>query len=91
MSIRVEFYGIPRSRTGVESAKIDIGDDGAPFSQVLAELATQFPEFAADCLCNAALRKEYTASIDGERFVNDPSELLHPGASLLIMSTDAGG
>ena len=91
MSIRVEFYGIPRSRAGVESAVVDIGEGGTPFGQILAELADQFPELATDCIRDASLQAGYIASIDGERFVTDPSEMLPPGVSLLIMSADAGG
>ena len=97
MSVRVEFYGIPRSRAGVQATELDVGA-GASFSQILAELAARFPNLAGDCICQtmpprgaASLRQGYTASLGGQRFVNDPDEVLRPGDSLLIMSADAGG
>ena len=77
---------------------LNVGEGGAKLSQVLSELAAQFPELAADCIHHAeassgtaSLQPGYTASVGGQRFVSDPDELLRPGDSLLIMSADPGG
>lgn len=89
MSIRVEFYGIPRSRAGVEAESIDL-DINTTLGDVLSELLKRFPELAA-CIDVDMLRPGFSASVNGERFVSQCDEMLPAESSLLIMSTDAGG
>jgi len=91
MSIRVEFYGIPRQRAGVAATSVEAGPDGSTLSQLLAAIAAAFPDLADACIGEQALHAGYTASINGERFVTDPDAVVPSGAALLIMSTDAGG
>lgn len=88
--IRVEFYGIPRSRAGVSNTTVACRGD-ARLRDVLATLAARFPGLAADCLNGSCLRAGYVANLGGERFVTDPSTPLQPGDCLLIMSAEAGG
>jgi len=90
MSIRVEFYGIPRSRAGVEFTMIAIEQDGVQLGDLLGDLSRRFPDLA-DCIEADRLKPSYRASVDGERFVSRHDELLAAGSSLLIMSADAGG
>ena len=86
--IPVEFYGIPRQRTGTARAAAA----GATLGAVLADLAERFPDFADECLTiDGALRAAYIANIGGDRFVHDSSTPLVDGDTLLILSADVGG
>jgi len=91
MSIRVEFYGIPRIRIGAGSVELETATEGIRLVDLFQQLAARFPKFAEDCLDGQRLRSGYSANIDGERFVDDPETLVCKGQALLIMSADAGG
>ncbi len=87
MSVRIEFYGIPRKRAGVEALEIDASDVGTALTQI----AERLPEFAKSCLENGNLRPGYVANVNGKTFTTDPNTPLHTGDCLLILSADAGG
>ncbi len=87
MSVRIEFYGIPRKRAGVEALEIDASDVGTALTQI----AERLPEFAKACLENGNLRPGYVANVNGKTFTTDPNTPLHTGDCLLILSADAGG
>ena len=90
MSIRVEFYGIPRSRAGVEFTMVEIEQDVIQLGALLGTLSRRFPNLS-ECIEAERLKPGYRASLDGERFVGRHDEMLSAGSSLLIMSADAGG
>ncbi len=87
MNITVELFGIPRARAGVARTEAH----GPRLADVLADLARRFPPLAAECFADGRLRTGYLANLNGQRFVADPSTMLRPGDSLLILSADAGG
>jgi molybdopterin converting factor small subunit len=87
MSVRIEFYGIPRRRAGVDSVDVDARSVAA----ALAALDARMPEFARTCLRDGRLRAGYIANLNGRTFLSDPHTPLHDGDALLILSTDAGG
>ncbi len=87
MSILVEFFGIPRQRSGVATTTAS----GNTLREVLADLATRFPALAATCLRESQLRPGYIANLNGRQFVADPDQPLQSGDALLILSADAGG
>jgi molybdopterin converting factor small subunit len=87
MSVTVEFFGIPRQRTGIAQTTADAGTLGS----VLAQLAQRYPRFAESCLHAGALGRGYTANLNGRRFVADLQTPLNPGDAILILSADAGG
>lgn len=91
MSIRVEFYGIVRSRA--ETDVVELKTDGGEISlaELLQQLADRFPALAETCFEGKRLRAGYTTNIEGQRFVDDPNTVLRDGQSLLLMSIDAGG
>jgi len=91
MSIRVEFYGIPRQRAGVAATTVEVIAATALLHDVFQELGARFPELARDCFDRSGLRDGYAANLDGERFVTDGSTSLPDGSCLLILSADAGG
>ena len=85
---RIEFYGIPRQRTGV--AETTAG--GSTLGDVLSELAVRYPAFAAECVASCGgLAPQVAASVGGERFVREPNTPLGEHEVLLIMSADSGG
>jgi molybdopterin converting factor small subunit len=88
MSVRVEFYGIPRERAGVEAIELR---GPATLGQALAMLRGRLPGLAASCLDDDRLKSGYLANVNGERFTTDPAAILRPGDALLILSADAGG
>ncbi|NOZ40875.1 MAG: MoaD/ThiS family protein [Planctomycetes bacterium] len=87
MLIQVELFGIPRARAGVEKTTAS----GDCLGDVLADLATRFPDLAETCIEDRHLRTGYTANLCGERFVTDPETTLREGDLLLLLNLDAGG
>ena len=87
MSIRVEFYGIPRQRAGVEVTEVE----AATLSEVFRQLREKLPAFAEACLNEEGLQPTYMANINGESFTSDPEMPLHSGDTVMILSADAGG
>jgi molybdopterin converting factor small subunit len=87
MSIRVEFFGIPRERAGVALAEAQ----GARLGDVLLDLADQFPKWAEACLDERQLRPGFVANLAGQEFVTDAETAIADGDTLLILSADAGG
>ena len=90
MEICVEFFGIPRQRAGQPDAVLSLT---APVTlgTLLKELGQQFPGLEGECIERGILRPGYLASIDGERFISDPLEMIAEGNSVLILSAEAGG
>jgi len=85
--IIVEFFGIPRVRSGVE--RYDAS--AATLGELFAVLAVAFPAFAATCLDNGRLHSAFTANLNGREFIRDPATNLTDGDCVLILSADAGG
>ena len=90
MLIRVEFYGIPRQRAGIDHVLVE-SDETTSLGELLRKLGRQFPALATDCFEGGNLRSGYTVNLGGERFISDPNELLSPHQYILILSADAGG
>ncbi len=90
MTIRVEFFGIPRQRAGQFSIVLPLSGP-VLLKTVFHELAARFPGLATECLHGDRLQPGYVANIDGKQFVCDPDTLLANDTCLLIMSADAGG
>jgi molybdopterin converting factor small subunit len=84
--VRVEFFGIPRERSGVAELELQAETLG----QLLATLAVRFPSFG-EVVQSGRLRSPFLANLNGERFVSDPATRLTDADSVLILSADAGG
>lgn len=91
MTLTIEFFGIPRQRTGTPRCELQLPQETATLSEVLAALGQRFPSFAEACLTNDRLAPGYAANLAGERFITDPATLLRTGDQLLLLSADAGG
>jgi molybdopterin converting factor small subunit len=91
MSIRIEFYGIPRERAKTAETVIESCGAAIRLGDVLKQLATRFPALAETCIDQDRLCRGFTISIAGQRFVTDPETRVSAGETLLLMSADAGG
>ena len=91
MVVRVEFYGIPRSRTGVAQTTLEFAAAPITLAHLVAELAARFPDFGTDCVESDSLARTCVANINGERFVGVANATIRDGETVLIMSADAGG
>jgi molybdopterin converting factor small subunit len=87
MTIRIEFFGIPRRRAGV--AEIEI--NAATLGEALGEVRRRLPQLDDVFLANGRLGGGYLANLNGRNFVGDPATPLADGDCLLILSSDAGG
>ena len=88
MSVRVEFFGIPRERAGVDAVNLR---NPATLGHALQMLTTRLPALAASCIADGRLKSGYLANLNGERFTTDPESPLQPGDAVLILSADVGG
>jgi len=87
MTIRIEFFGIPRHRAGV--AEIEV--EAATLGEALCEMRRRLPQLDEVCLADGRLSGGYLASLNGRNFVSDAVTPLADGDCLLILSSDAGG
>lgn len=87
MPVRIEFYGVPRHRAAVDAVDVEAED----VAGALEEVSVRLPRFAETCLVDGRLRDGLIANLNGREFTTDPTTLLSPGDSLLILSADAGG
>jgi len=87
MSIRVEFFGIPRRRAGV--AAIDVEAD--TLGELIRKTGRRLPELADECFDGDALKPGFVSSINAVRFTTDPTEPLANEDHVMILSADAGG
>ena len=90
MEITVEFFGIPRQRVGQQTTRLSLAPP-VSLGMVLEELTARFPGLACDCIDAGELQAGFLASIDGDRFISDPSSSIAEGNRVLILSADAGG
>jgi molybdopterin converting factor small subunit len=84
--VRVEFFGIPRERTGVTELELNAETLG----ELLATLAIRFPSLG-ELVHSGRLASPVLANLNGKRFVTDPKTKLHDADYVLILSADAGG
>jgi sulfur-carrier protein len=84
--MRVEFFGIPRERAGVDQLELQAKTLG----ELLGMLAARFPSLG-ELVQNDSLRSPVLANLNGDRFVRDPATQLNEADCVLILSADAGG
>ncbi len=82
--IRVEFFGIPRERTGcaVVTAR------GQTLGEVLDHVAEIHARFATACLDGSHLREGLLANVNGRQFTTDTNYPLRDGDAVLILSAE---
>jgi hypothetical protein len=83
----VELYSLPRLRAGRAELRVPAGS----VRDVLAALVAACPALSGLCRPDGRLAPQYLLSLDGVRFLTDPTEQLRPGDRLVLLSADAGG
>ena len=87
MTIRVEFFGIPKQRAGVAAIQVE----ATTLQEALRQIVVELPRFGESCVVDEKLSAGFIANINGTSFASDGSTPLNPGDTLLILSADAGG
>ena len=87
MPVTIEFYGLPRQRAG--RAELTIA--ARTVLDALGAARAACPNLTGLLTPDDRLNPHFLVSLNGERFVTDLSEILPPGARLLLLGTDAGG
>lgn len=85
--MRVEFFGMARTRSGVEAVELN----AARLSEVISDLQVRFPDLAGKCFQDGQLSSGWLFNLNGQQFTRDVDTCLTEGDHLLLMSADAGG
>jgi sulfur-carrier protein len=84
--VTVELFGTARLRAG----RPELRASGRTVGELLRSVIAECP--ALDVLqTGGGLSRHYLISLDGERFVDDPAQMVPPGSRVLILGADAGG
>jgi molybdopterin converting factor small subunit len=90
-SIGCELYGVPRLRAG--TARVEVA--GNTLGEALADLLRQCPALSGGILETeegfGRVHPAYRLSLNGDRFVSNPSTPLADGDTLLLIAADVGG
>jgi hypothetical protein len=86
-TVTIEFYGIPRQRAGRAELTVPAGT----VAQVLMAVERACPALTGLVTKGETICLHYLLSVDGNRFVGRPDEVVPPGLRLLLLSADAGG
>jgi molybdopterin converting factor small subunit len=87
MTIRLEFYGIVRSRAG--RAALDVS--ARTLREALQQAVAQCPALEEVCTPDGRLRPGFLVNLNGCRFVCDEQTPLWDGDTVLLLSADVGG
>ncbi len=87
MTVLFELYGVARLKAGAESVPVE----GDTIGAALAALERACPSLSGTVLDGGRLSRHYRLSLNGRRFVSDPTRLLREGDRLLLLSAEAGG
>jgi molybdopterin converting factor small subunit len=85
--IAIEFYGVPRLRSGCASLQLEASTVG----EALRELGRVQPGMEGSVVRHGTIDHLYKLSLNGDRFVTDPETPLQDGDVLLLLSADVGG
>jgi molybdopterin converting factor small subunit len=86
-SIRLEFFGVARSRANVAAVDLDVEN----LFDIVARVREQFPSLVELCVKNGQLAPGWLLNINGAVFTRDLSIALDDGDSVLLIPADAGG
>ena len=92
LALRVELYGVARSRAGCDAAMVYLRP-GATLGDALAALAAELPALVGPVLTadRRGLAPGSVASFDGKGFTRDPAERVPRGKPLLLLPASSGG
>ena len=86
MFVTIEYFGVPRQKTGVSSDSLSFANSPTSLSDVLTEIA-----FGDQCLTGDQLSRETIINLNGDEFIRSLDTQVVNGDHILILSTDAGG
>ena len=84
---QIELLGLAQRYAGV--ARLD--STGTTLDEVLREIGSRCPGFAARCPAGELLPPGLIACVNERRFTSDLNEPLEPADRVLILSADVGG
>lgn len=87
MTIRLEFYGIVRSRAGTAALNVS----ATTLREALQQAVARCPALAEVCTLDGRLRQGFLVNLNGCRFVREEQTPLSEGDVVLLLSADAGG
>ena len=85
--VTVEFFGMARARAG----RAEVRALGRTVAELLGDVVRQCPRLVGVLTPSGELSRQFLVSVDGDRFVADPGDLVPTGCRLLILGADAGG
>jgi molybdopterin converting factor small subunit len=92
MQIRIEFFGIARSRAGLSECTLEFaGRKETTLGEALQSLGERLPQLQGECLELDRPAQGYTVNLNGQAFVREPGTRIRSGDCLLLLSVDAGG
>jgi molybdopterin converting factor small subunit len=91
MFVTIEYFGVPRQKTGVSSDSLSFVNSPTLLSDVLTEIARQHTAFGDQCLTGDQLSRETIINLNGDEFIRSLDTQVVNGDHILILSTDAGG
>jgi molybdopterin converting factor small subunit len=91
MLVTIEYFGIPRQKTGVSSDSLSFANDSTSLLDVLTEISRRHTAFGEQCLTGDELSRETIINLNGDQFVRSLDTQVVNGDKILLLSTDAGG
>ncbi len=91
VEIHVEFYGVPRQRSGVARTTVSLATGSVTLSELLELLCHQFPQLLEDCVLDGRLAPGMIANLSGDQFITDSVRKIDSDETVLLMSSDCGG
>ena len=91
MLVRIEFFGIARSRAGVPGAELCFPAAPVSLGRLVGELGDRFPQLADAGWATKSVMRHFRVNVNTDRFISEMSDPIHDGDLVLIMSADAGG
>jgi len=85
--VRIELFGIARSRAGTEAVEVS----AVSLGEALRRLEEACPGLAPEVIEGGRMAPGYLASRNGLAFLSDPSTRLEPDDTLLILGAQVGG
>lgn len=85
--VTIELYGVPRVRAGRRECIVS----ATTVAEAVRSLEQQCPELTGSVIIDGCLHSAYRLSLNGERFISDPTTPLVAGDALVLVAADAGG
>lgn len=85
--IAVELFGVPRLRAGTGRVEFP----ASTVAEALRGLAAACPVLDGSVIVGGGVHPAYRLSLNGDRFVTDPTTPMADGDCLWLLAADAGG